>query len=631
MTVLARLRFVGIIAVIGVVIVKWVLINAYYEKWARPAGETATTEPDAEYFCPMHPSIVRDNNKDKCPVCFMPLSKRRKGEMTDAPLPPGVVSRVQLSPYRVVLAGVQTSSVTFLPLAKEIATIGTVEFDERGLKHVAARVKGRIDKLAVNQTGQMVHRGDELATLYSPDLVVTAQNLIDANRSGNSELERIARDRLSLWGLEPDQIDRIAKSGKPATQITVRSPTDGHVIKRYQTEGRYVDEGTPLYDVADLNTVWIQAQVYEDDLAFLPAEVHDLTKDDRLPATVVTRAYPGQSFSGTLSFVYPHVDQESRTLSVRFELTNPDGRLKPGMTATVTFAVSPAKLAKREGSGSRLRLEGGKVLAVPESSVIDTGSMKVVYREASHNEYEGVRVELGPRMVGQDGVPYFPVLSGLEPGQTVVTAGSFLVDAETRLNPAAGSIYFGGSGAKSSTVRPSTPDDEDAKVSTFLSKLPPADRVLAEAQGTCPVLDGSRLGAMGVPVKLNLSGKTVFICCPACEEKATAATVRTLARTEELRAGGKPPPKKAASPAEEAEIAAALVKLAATDRPAAEVQRYCPDTGERLGAMGVPQKVVLDGKLVFVCCKACIEKVRAEPAVMLGRVEAFKKGQAPKR
>ena len=634
-TLIARLRFVAILAVIGFVIVKWDVLKAHYERWTRPAESIAAADPDTEFFCPMHPAIVRDNNKEKCPICFMPLSKRKKGEGSDAPLPPGTVSRVQLSPYRVVLAGVRTAPVGYVALAKEIATVGTVEFDERGLKHVAARVKGRIDKLAVNQTGQMVHKGDGLATLYSPDLVVTAQNLIDARRSGNKELEQSARDRLQLWGLEADQLDQIAKSGKAATQVTVRSPIDGHVIKKYQTEGRYVDEGTPLYDVADLNTVWIQAQVYEEDLAFLPAENHELAKEDRFPVTATTRAFPGETFPGTLSFIYPHVDQESRTLTVRYELTNPDGRLKPGMTASVRLAIPPERLAKRGGGGSRLRLEGGKVLAVPEASVIDTGSLKIVYREESQNVFEGRRVELGPRMVGPDGAPYFPVLAGLEAGDAVSTAGSFLIDAETRLNPAAGSIYIGGGGGggakTSSAARPSTPEDEDTKVTSSLSKLPPADRVVAEAQGTCPVLDGSRLGSMGAPVKLTLDGKSVFLCCAGCEPKARAEPERTAARAEALRAGAKPAVKKSTDAEDEADIRAAIAKLDPADRPLVELQRYCPDTGERLGSMGVPVKVSLDGKPVFVCCRGCVEKVKAEPAVMLARVEAFKKGQAPKK
>lgn len=630
-TALARLRFVGIIAVIGLVIVKWDLLNAHYERWTRPAEAAAAADPDTEYFCPMHPAIVRDTNKEKCPICFMPLSKRKKGEGGDVPLPPGVVSRVQISPYRVVLAGVRTAPVGYVPLAKEITTVGTVEFDERGLRHVAARVKGRIDRLAVNQTGQMVHTGDPLATVYSPDLVVTAQNLIDATRAGNPDLARIARDRLTLWGLAPDQVDQIARDGKAVTQVTVRSPIDGHVIRKYQTEGRYVDEGTPLYDVADLNTVWIQAQVYEDDLAFLPAAAHELGTGDQLPVTAATRAYPGETFDGRLSFVYPHVDQESRTLTVRFELTNPDGRLKPGMTATVRVGVSAEKLAKRPGS--RLRLQDGKVLAVPEASVIDTGSMKVVYREATRHEYEGVRVDLGPRMAGPDGAPYFPVFSGLDAGQTVVTAGSFLIDAETRLNPAAGSIYIGGSGGgkSASAVRPSTPEDDDAKVSTSLAKLPPGDRALAEAQGSCPVLAGSRLGSMGVPVKLTLAGKPVFLCCPNCEGKARADAPRTAAKSEELRRGGKPAPRGELSPEEEAEIKAELAKLPAPDRPPAEAQRYCPSTGERLGSMGVPVKLMLGGKPVFLCCKGCVDKVKAEPAAVLDKVEAYKRGESPKK
>lgn len=627
-TLFARLRFVAILGLIGLVLVKWDLILAYYEKWTRPAAGVVTADPTTEYFCPMHPSIVRDTNKEKCPICFMPLSKRKKGEGGDTVLPAGVVSRVQLSPYRVVLAGVRTVPVGYVPLAKEITTVGTVEFDERGLKHVAARVKGRIDKLGVNQTGQMVHKGDELATLYSPDLVVTVQNLLDAKRSGNKELEQIAKDRLVLWGIESDQVEQIVKSGKPVTTLSVRSPIDGHVIKKYQTEGRYVDEGSPLYDVADLATVWIQAQVYEDDLSFLPSESHELRKEDRFPVAATTRAYPGQTFAGTLSFVYPHVDQETRTLTVRFELANPDARLKPGMTASVKLALPPERLRGTAGAAARFKLDGKGVLAVPEGSVIDTGAMTLVYREESPGVYEGVKVELGPRMSGPGGAAYFPVLAGLDPGQTVVAAGSFLVDAETRLNPAAGSIYFGGSGsgkAGTSSVRPSTPEDADSKVTAGLAKLPPDDRKLAEAQGTCPVLDGSRLGSMGAPVKLVLDGKPVFVCCSGCTDKATAEPAKTAAKAATLKVE-KPP-----AVDDEAQIRTALAKLSAEDRALAEKQRYCPVQEERLGSMGVPLKETLDGKPVFVCCKGCRDTLQKQPAVMLAKVEAFKGGQVPKK
>lgn len=639
-TLFARLRFVAILGVIGLVLVKWDLIVAHYEKWTRSAVSETSVDPTVEYFCPMHPTIVRDTNKEKCPICFMPLSKRKKGEGGEVVLPAGVVSRVQLSPYRVVLAGVRTVPVSYMPLTKEITTVGTVEFDERGLKHVAARVKGRIDKLGVNQTGQMVHKGDELATLYSPDLVVTAQNLLDARRSGNKELEQIARDRLLLWGIEADQIEQIVKSGKPTTQLAVRSPIDGHVIKKYQTEGRYVDEGSPLYDVADLNTVWIQAQVYEDDLSFLPPESHELRKEDRLPVVATTRAFPGDTFSGTLSFLYPHVDQETRTLTVRFELSNPDNRLKPGMTASVKLSLPPERLIGKSDVAARLKRDNKGILAVPEGSVIDTGAMTLVYREESPGVFDGVRVDLGPRMTGLDGASYFPVLKGLESGQAVVAAGSFLIDAETRLNPAAGSIYIGGSGGGTkpggSAVRPSTPEDSDSKVKAGLSKLSLADRQLAETQGTCPILDGSRLGSMGTPVKLVIDGKSVFVCCSGCTDKANAEPGKTAAKAAALAAGKtttltKPSSTKPTVSEEEAEIRTALAKLPDTDRLLAELQRFCPVQEERLGSMGVPLKEMLDGKPVFVCCKGCRTALLKQPAVMLAKVEAFKSGQAPKK
>src|SRR5262249_39653811 len=153
-------------------------------------------------------------------------------------------------------------------------------------------------------------------------------------------------------------------------------------------------------------------------------------------------------------------------------------------------------------------LDEGKVLAVPEGSVIDTGSQKIVYRQSAPGVFEGVEVKLGQRMNNADGVIFYPVLHGLAAGELVVTSGSFLVDAETRLNPAAGSIYYGNSGGSKSTssvtsVRPSTPEDTPSKVEASLAKLSPDDRHLAEAQKTCPIL-GSVLGSMGPPVKVTL-------------------------------------------------------------------------------------------------------------------------------
>src|SRR5260370_3520858 len=146
----------------------------------------------------MHPSVVRDNGKEKCPICFMPLSKRKKGDTHEEGLPAGVVNRVQLSPYRVVLAGVHTYQVDYQPLSKEITAVGYVEFNERAVKNVSARVKGRIDTLNVNETGQMVDAGEVLASIYSPDLNVTMQNMLDAQKRGKSDLVQSGTTYLQL-------------------------------------------------------------------------------------------------------------------------------------------------------------------------------------------------------------------------------------------------------------------------------------------------------------------------------------------------------------------------------------------------------------------------------------------------
>jgi Cu(I)/Ag(I) efflux system membrane fusion protein len=571
---LARFRFIGILVLIGLVIMKWDALVAYYERWTRPAHQEQIAGPDFEYFCPMHPAVVRGNPKEKCPICFMPLSKRKKGADREVALPPGVVNRVQLSPYRVVLAGAKTWPVAYVPLAKEITTVGFVEFNERGLKQVAARFKGRLDTLYVNETGQMVHAGQVLASVYSPELVVTVQNLLDAQRTKNVDLIRNTRDRLKLWGISDDQIGEILRSGKANTHLNIQSPVHGHVLKRYVKEGQNVDEGSPLYDVADLSTVWVEAQVYEEDAAFLPADLQtDGVPREALTATATTPANPNEKFVGKLTFVYPHVDQDTHTLMVRFELPNPGHKLRPGTTATVKLRLWPTQLevfanglgqdwakanalellapSARGGpvglvsalgnAAATAGLFGGQLPAVPESAVIDTGALKLVYRQIAPGEFEGVSVDLGPRMVGPNDVTYYPVLHGLALGDRVVTSGSFLVDAETRLNPAAGSIYFGGtSGAASasasmSNVRPSTPLDANAQIKAAMEKLAPHDRQLAQAQSFCPVLPSSRLGLMGTPVRIVVEEQPVFLCCESCRKDAFADPKETLMKVEKLK------------------------------------------------------------------------------------------------
>jgi Cu(I)/Ag(I) efflux system membrane fusion protein len=566
---LARLRFIAILFAIGVVIASWDTLKSYYEKWARPVSGAETASADTEFWCPMHPTIVRDH-PDKCPICGMPLSKRKKGEGgAGEPLPPGVVSRVQLTPYRVAVAGIQTTEVTYHPLTKEIQTVGTVEFDERKLRRIPANVKGRIDKLYANVTGDVVRPGDPLARIYSPDVASTLENLFTA-RPQDKEL---VRDRLRRWGLDDVQLEEIEKEmeriGKAVTHVTIRSPIGGHIITKYQVQGEWVEESARLYDVADLHTVWIEAQVYEDEVAFLK----DAEKK-KLPVSATTKAFPSREFKGTVAFIHPHLDAASRTLKVRFDIDNPDHDLRPGMYATVKLQVpatqltlfssalaeewrdqtaadlaahalfDPAGLPKGSGLESLLRaaerqvLAGqGQVLAVPERAVIDTGSRKIVYREAEPGVFEGVEVQLGPRSGG-----LFPVVQGLGEGDRVATTGSFLIDAETRLTAGAGSTYFGASGGPQGekrsavTARPSMTGDEESKVKAALAKLSAADRRLAEAQEFCPILHDNRLGMMGVPIKVIVKDQPVLLCCTGCVKEALANPDKTLAKVKELEA-----------------------------------------------------------------------------------------------
>jgi RND family efflux transporter MFP subunit len=456
---------------------------------------------------------------------------------------------VQLTPYRIALAGVHTWEVAYVPLWRELSAVGTIEFNERGLRTVAARFPGRIDRLLVSETGQNVATGQTLAALYSPEMLVTLENLLQAQRTQRADLLQDARRRLELLGIDRTQIDETLQRGQAPTHLEIRSPLSGHVIAKYVREGQYVQEGMPLLDLADLSTVWVLAQVYEDELPFLPAaqSPEALAQLPQLAAVVTTAAFPGEEFHGKLDLVYPHLDEASRTLTLRLEIQNPDHKLRPGSTARVKLRLSPQQVpllaAVREPDAEQ-QLQQGRCLAVPEGAVIDTGEQTIVYRQVEPGLFDGVRVRLGPRMTDSQGVPYYPVLEGLAAGDRVVTAGAFLVDAETRLNPAAGSIYFGGSGLSSgghampSAVRSTTPPDPHERIAAALAKLPKEDQARAAAQKLCPVLPGSLLGSMGPPIKLTIAGETVFVCCAGCKDAALAQPQQTVAKVRQLLSSG---------------------------------------------------------------------------------------------
>lgn len=340
-----RLRFILILVLSGFIIGYWDTITNYYEKYARPKSVSdAVLVSNTEYFCPMHPNVVRDV-QGSCPICGMPLSKRHKGE-SNIELPPEILGRVQLSPYRIALAGVKTSAVDYFPLEKFIEVPGTVEFDERKLARISARIGGRIDNLFVNYTGTTVKQGDSLAKIYSPQLLSTIDELLNISRPNKNIIKTIpgfeeaakvnqnfaesARKRLKYLGITDDQIKQIERSGKTESNITIVSPIAGVVTKKYVVEGQYVDEGSPIFDVANLIMVWMQAKVYEEDIQYIKIGQH---------VSIKTSAYPNDVFDGTVAFVDYVVDKNTRTVNVRVDIGNSDLKLKPGMFLTAVIKI----------------------------------------------------------------------------------------------------------------------------------------------------------------------------------------------------------------------------------------------------------------------------------------------------
>jgi len=329
----------------------------------------------------MDPQVVRSTyepNGDvpKCPICGMPLSDRKKGET--AKLPVGITGRVQLSPERIQLAGIKTVLVEYRPVARETKTVGYITFDETRLSRIVSRVEGYVEKLYVDETFTVVHKGDPLAEIYSPELYSTARELVLATKAGGvADLAVAARNKLLLLGVSQQEIDGIVASGQPAARLVIRSPQEGYVVEKKLVVGCSVEAKMTLFEVADLSTVWIEADVYEDDIPFLKV-------GQNVEATV--KACPHHTFAGKLALIHPQLETTTRTNRIRLKLDNPRHELRPGMFANVQIntpleSIEPFKeLAAKSGRVILTGLGGSndpspyEFLVVPERAVVDTFS-----------------------------------------------------------------------------------------------------------------------------------------------------------------------------------------------------------------------------------------------------------------
>jgi Cu(I)/Ag(I) efflux system membrane fusion protein len=335
-----------------------------------------------------------------------------------------------VDPGRQQLIGVRTSPVGYETIDRTLRTIGTVALDETRMSEVHPRVTGWIEETFVNFQYQHVERGDPLFTLYSPELVATQEEYLLALRGletlgtssfpsarfGAEDLVRAARRRLELWDITPEQIAGLEETREPVRAMTIHSPATGHVMVRNAFAGQRVGPETMLYQIADHSIVWVRGAVYENEMAWVET---GQTAVMRVPAL------PGREFTGRLTFIDPHVDARTRTLSVRLEFPNSDLALKPGMYADLEIGAP---------SGER----GRRLLMVPESAVLPTGVRNIVFVDQGEGRMEIRNVELGSRVGDR-----YEVLAGLQEGERVVTSGNFLIDAESRLQ-AAEPVWQGG-------------------------------------------------------------------------------------------------------------------------------------------------------------------------------------------
>ena len=384
-----------------------------------PIGKNGSVTHAVTYLCPMHSFIVADH-PGACSICGMTLVAQEHAPATqDVTCSVHTPEVMTFTSRQKVMANVALAKVVVREFSSETMASGKVAWDERRLNRVSARIAGRVERLQVNFTGARVTSGQPLLDIYSPDLVSAqkeyllalegarkfAENGQPDSNSMMTGLRDASRSRLVAWGFTQQQIVELEHSRQPKSVVTVSSPATGVITERLVTTGQYVNEGTALYSVGSLSTVWVFAELFENDLGRI---------ESGAPALVTTDAYPGKIFQGRVALVDPALNPETRTLKVRIDLDNNSGLLKPEMFVKV-------KLTSRKL----------KALAVPEGAVIFSGERSLVWVENGPGAYAPRNIT-----VGRKGDGFYEVISGLAGGEAVAASGGFLIDGESQLRPA---------------------------------------------------------------------------------------------------------------------------------------------------------------------------------------------------
>ena len=384
------------------------------------AGHDSRERKVLFWYDPMHPAYKADK-PGIAPDCGMQLVPKYADE--DAGANAMAVGTVKIAPDKQQLIGVRTATVEREPLMRTVRTTGQLTADETRIEHVHVKINGYIDKVYVDYVGQLVKKGQPLFTVYSPDLVATQEEYLIAKRGdkalGKSDFKEVsqgaqslldsARQRLKLWDISDEQIRKLDQSGEVTRTMTFYSPVSGFVMDRKAFPQTAITPDMDLYQITDLSRIWVNADIYEYEVPFVKI---GQTADMNLSY------YAGKAYTGKITYIYPTVDPVSRTVKVRIEFPNPKFELKPQMFANV-----------------ELKINYGTQILVPQEAVMDSGDKQYVFIVHDGAMFEPRTIQMGAKLDGK-----VVVLSGLKPGDTIVTSGNFLVDSESRLKSAMGGM-----------------------------------------------------------------------------------------------------------------------------------------------------------------------------------------------
>jgi Cu(I)/Ag(I) efflux system membrane fusion protein len=534
-----KIKFILFIAWLAVIATGAISCGKNSRRETANASESKTL-----YTCGMHPQIIQDH-PGNCPICGMKLTPIRKQAGTSpaatqsgerkikyykSTMNPGETSQqpgkdsmgmdmvpvyddqaaaadssaISVDPVTIQTMNIQTTEIMRGPLRRTIRTVGSVEHSEAATVDVTTKFRGWVEKLYVDSTGQQVHRGDPLFEIYSPELYSAQTEYLAAQaaESGTPSAEDqvmldSARTKLKFYDISDAQIAELGKTRSAKKTLTIGAPIDGYVMEKMVVQGQMVEPGMKLYELVNHDTIWVLAQVYEQDLPLIQLGQEVL---------VSVTSLPGAQFRGRVAFIYPTLDEKTRSATIRAEFHNPGHLLKPGMYATMQIN------AEVEASA----------LLVPDSAVLRSGGKNTVFVALPGGKFDPRTVVLGPEAENDR----YEVISGLQAGERVVTSGQFMLDSESQLREAIQKMR-GPSGATevSTPAVSATNENESAPAAqpaaeplVYVCPMPEHVSIIYKHPGNCPICGMALVPVTPTELKqLQPGGKVLYYTCPMPE------------------------------------------------------------------------------------------------------------------